>query len=273
MPRRSHSTNVRSSRWIGEQLGKFTGFVPVTRRTRAGDEAASCGPRSLTPTKSSSGTRTRRTTTMMCSARCSEPARTERRKPRRTPRPCARPVPGRQRDDGGSAAWALVHRCTNAARPGGGQCRSATAGAAFVAETLRSTPPVWGIPRTPTKAGVTPRHGRDHDTRRGARARPSMSAASTAIEAGSTRCSSIRRATMFASKEQQRSLLPFGLGPRGCIGQHSRMAEMRAILPVLAQRGDIAIDGEVSENPSFALRVQPALTGRLLPPGAPRGPA
>jgi cytochrome P450 len=62
-------------------------------------------------------------------------------------------------------------------------------------------------------------------------------------------------------KEQSRSLLPFGLGPRGCIGQHMAMAEMSAALPVLARRGAVTVDGTITEDPNFALRVRGGLTG------------
>ena len=66
-----------------------------------------------------------------------------------------------------------------------------------------------------------------------------------------------------AAKEQQRSLLPFGLGPRGCIGQHLAMAEMSAVLPALARRGDVVVDGPITEDASFSMRVRGGLRGRF----------
>ena len=56
----------------------------------------------------------------------------------------------------------------------------------------------------------------------------------------------------------------FGLGPRGCIGQHLALAELNAVIPSLARRGDVSIDGPVVEDASFALRVRGGLRGRLV---------
>jgi hypothetical protein len=39
---------------------------------------------------------------------------------------------------------------------------------------------------------------------------------------------------------------------------------MEAVLPALARRGDVRVDGEVSEDASFALRVRGGLRGRLV---------
>ena len=61
---------------------------------------------------------------------------------------------------------------------------------------------------------------------------------------------------------RQRALLPFGLGPRGCIGQHLALAEINAVLPALARRGDVVVDGPIVEDAGFALR----------DPGRPPGP-
>ena len=71
-----------------------------------------------------------------------------------------------------------------------------------------------------------------------------------------------------ASKEQQRALIPFGLGPRGCIGQHLALAEMNAVVRALARRGDVEVDGPIAEDPSFALRVRGGLRGRFVTPFA-----
>jgi cytochrome P450 len=60
-------------------------------------------------------------------------------------------------------------------------------------------------------------------------------------------------------------LLPFGLGPRGCIGQYLALAEMEAVLPALARRGDVVIDGDSDDDASFALRVRGGLRGRMVP--------
>jgi cytochrome P450 len=171
-------------------------------------------------------------------------------------------------------SWAIVHAARNPDAWAKVRADPASHTLPFLDESLRLTPAVWGIPRTPTKAGVTV-------TANGVTSRVRRGQVTTVYLRGINhdpklwpdplRFDPSRRHA--DDKEQQRSLIPFGLGPRGCIGQHLAMAEMRAILPVLAQRGDIEIDGKVRENPSFALRVQPALTGRVIPSGAPRDPA
>jgi cytochrome P450 len=61
-------------------------------------------------------------------------------------------------------------------------------------------------------------------------------------------------------------LLPFGLGPRGCIGQQLALAEMYAVLPALARHGDVVVEQSVNENPRFALRVDGGLKGRFVAP-------
>ena len=65
------------------------------------------------------------------------------------------------------------------------------------------------------------------------------------------------------NRRQERSLIPFGLGPRGCIGQHLAMAEMVAVLPILARHGDIRVEHDISEDASFAMRVAGGLRGRF----------
>jgi cytochrome P450 len=134
----------------------------------------------------------------------------------------------------------------------------------FINETLRLTPAVWGVPRTPTRAGVTLTAG-DLTTRvrRGRVATVYLRGINRDQTPGTTRCASTHPATTPPPKEQHRSLLPFGLGPRGCIGQHLAMAEMIAALPALARHGNITIEGTVTEDPSFALRILGGLNGRF----------
>ena len=147
---------------------------------------------------------------------------------------------------------------------GEGPADPETKAPAFLDESLRLTPAVWGIPRTPTKAGVTvTANGVTSRVRRGQVTTVYLRGINHDPKLWSDPLRFDPSRLHADDKEQQRSLIPLASVHRGCIGQHHEMAEMRAILPVLAQRGDITIDGEVSENPSFALRVQPALTGRL----------
>ena len=134
----------------------------------------------------------------------------------------------------------------------------------YIAETLRLTPAVWGIPRTPTKPGTTITAGTVTErVRRGQVATIYLRGINRASETWSDplRFDPARHDT--GPKEQQRALLPFGLGPRGCIGQHMALMEMNAIVPALARHGDVTIEGEITEDARFALRVGGGFRGRF----------
>jgi cytochrome P450 len=134
----------------------------------------------------------------------------------------------------------------------------------FATESLRLNPAVWGIPRTPNRAGA------------------SLAAGGITTRVRRTQLANIylrginRHPKMWPDplvfdpsrhdgddKEARRALIPFGLGPRGCIGQHLALAEITAALPVLARRGDIVINGAVTEDAGFALRIKGGLRGRF----------
>jgi len=68
------------------------------------------------------------------------------------------------------------------------------------------------------------------------------------------------------TRAQERVSLPFGLGPRGCIGQHLAIAEMLSVLPALARHGDIHIDGDPVPDPVFTLRARGGVVGRFSSP-------
>jgi cytochrome P450 len=134
----------------------------------------------------------------------------------------------------------------------------------FLNETLRLHPAVWGIPRSPTKAGTTlTTDGNPFRVRRGQ--------VTTIYLRGMHRDPTTWDEPLrfdptrheCGAKEQQRSLLPFGLGPRGCIGQHLALAEMSAVLPALARLGTLTVDGPIAEDANFALRVRGGLRGRF----------
>ncbi len=142
----------------------------------------------------------------------------------------------------------------------------------FVEETLRLTPAVWGFSRRPKRRGlvlageVVARtgvvtvylRGMNRDPNRWTEPlafRPARHSASTDDGGSDT--------------EGRAALLAFGLGPRGCIGQHLAMAEMIEVLPRLAALGDVRIDQAVVEDPSFALRVKGGLQACFVPVAAP----
>lgn len=147
--------------------------------------------------------------------------------------------------------------------------------APYLDESLRLSPAVWGIPRTPNKPGVTiSAAGITTRVRRGQLATVYLRGMNR--DAGTwtdpMRFDPSRHCT--DSKELQRSLLPFGLGPRGCIGQHLALAEMSAVLPALARHGNVVLDGPVVADARFALRVRDGLRGHFAAPdNADRQPA
>jgi cytochrome P450 len=144
---------------------------------------------------------------------------------------------------------------------------------AFVAETLRVSPPAWGLTRTPTRGGVSLR--RDDGPVR-VRRPGVVTVYLRAIHRDASvwpdplRFDPTRHAT---DGHGVRTLIPFGLGPRGCIGQHLALAELRAITPALARRGDVEISGPVVEDASFSLRPRGGLRGRFVACPGPRSEA
>jgi len=140
----------------------------------------------------------------------------------------------------------------------------------FVNETLRVTPAVWGIPRTPTASGMVVR-ARDTElpVRRSGVATINLRGIhrDPLVWTDPARFDITRHDPVAAAhdaNDRQRALLSFGLGPRGCIGQQLAIAEMRAVLPALARRGDLVIDDAIVADPEFALRVRGGLHGRFV---------
>ena len=131
----------------------------------------------------------------------------------------------------------------------------------FAAETLRLSPPAWGIPRSPV----------------GAR-RAELGSGSLRVQVWPLQMVAINLYGMgrdesvwpdastfdpgrhlHLSKTQERALLAFGLGVRGCIGQHMALSELDAALGALASHGDIDIDGTPVGHPTFSLKVRGGL--------------
>ena len=126
---------------------------------------------------------------------------------------------------------------------------------------------MWGIPRVTTKAGTTITSGRvTARVRRGQPVNVYLRGINRdpALWEDPLRFDPARHSR--SGSEQHRALFPFGLGSRGCIGQHLAMAELNAVLPALAGHGDVVVEGDAVENPTFALRVRGGLRGRFVPP-------
>jgi enediyne biosynthesis protein E7 len=161
-------------------------------------------------------------------------------------------------------SWVLVHAAAHPAAWTKVRKEPAAHTAAFITETLRVSPAVWGIPRTPKRPGVTL-------TAAGITTRVRRGQLATVYLRGLNRDASLWSDPLRfdpdrhieAAKAASRALLPFGLGPRGCIGQHLALAELTAVVPALARRGPVTVDGPIIEDPNFALRIRGGLTGRF----------
>ncbi len=161
-------------------------------------------------------------------------------------------------------SWALVHAAQNPKAWAAVRAAPDARTASFLTESLRLSPAVWGIPRTPNRSGMT------------------LTAAdvTTRVRRGQLATIYIRGINRDPkqwtdplrfdptrhdqeSTEARRSLLPFGLGPRGCIGQHLALAELSAALPGFAKHGNVTVDGEAIEDAGFALRIRGGLKARF----------
>ena len=258
-------------RWVGERLGELTGFIPLAfGKTGAGDARAPRGPRCVRrgSDHSGSGERSRRRRRAGRAARGA--ARREDADSRKQLRGHVLGLFLAGNETTQSAlSWVLVDGARAPDEWAKVRDDPDACAMPFITESLRLTPAVWGIPRVPTTAGVSLASG-DVSTRvrRGQLATVYL----RAINRDPVRWEDPMRFDPSrhagASKEQQRALIPFGLGPRGCIGQHLALAEMNAVLRALARRGDVEVEGPVAEDPSFALRVRGGLRGRFVAPFA-----
>jgi cytochrome P450 len=255
-------------RWVGVQLGKLTGFLPIAigersrvmRRHRAvldayADEVIARTQRSA------------RTDDDVLGALLHA-------------RPGGKPLaPDELRTHvlglflagnettGAALSWTLVHAARSPEEWEKVRADPGASALPFINETLRLSPAVWGIPRVPNRAGVTvSAAGTTTRIRRGQLATIYLRGINrdATIWADPMRFDPARHGT--GDKDQARALIPFGLGPRGCIGQHLALAEMRAVVPAFAARGDVTIDGPVREDPGFATRIAGGLRGRLTAP-------
>lgn len=150
--------------------------------------------------------------------------------------------------------WALVHASCHS-EPWQRLRDDPTSVRPFVLETLRLTPAAWGLSRTPASRGAVLTSG---DISQRVRRPLVVSVYLRCINRDPDLWPDPLRfdPDRFESPDHDhlQSLVPFGLGPRSCIGQHLAMAELVALLPLLARRGNVTLDHEPTEDAQFALR-------------------
>lgn len=165
--------------------------------------------------------------------------------------------------------WAMVH---GAANPSEWAALRDDPGAVgnYVAETLRLHPPAWSMNRSAVQDGQQLSAGH-HIARFRRRYILNINIwglnRDAAIWPDAPAFVPSRHAHL--TKQQERAFLPFGLGARGCIGQHLAMTEMLTALPLLARHGDVSIEGDPAPDPTFTLRALGGLRGRFVPSGRP----
>lgn len=162
--------------------------------------------------------------------------------------------------------WAMVHGAAHPEKWAALRNDPSTVGP-YIDETLRLRPQAWGISRSTRlstedvvvadrRYRVLPHHGViinvwgiNHDPKlwpHPERFEPSRQ--------------------LDLTKAQERASFPFGLGPRGCIGQQLAMTEMLAVLPALARRGEVRLERQPIPDPVLTLRAAGGLRGTFTAP-------
>jgi enediyne biosynthesis protein E7 len=255
-------------RWVGERLGELTGFIPIALGARAkamGEHRAALNAYA-DEVIARARTRSEGADDVLGALMRARPAGSTLEPDQLRKHVLGLFLAGNE-TTAAALAWAVVHGTRSPmewARLRDDPARTT----AFLTESLRLNPAVWGIPRAPRQARVTM-------TANGITTRVRRGQLATVYLRGINRNANIWPEPLrfdpsrhdADSKEQQRALLPFGLGPRGCIGQHLALAEMNAVLPALARHGDVTVEEPVTEDARFALRVKGGLKGRFTPVG------
>jgi cytochrome P450 len=165
---------------------------------------------------------------------------------------------------GASLSWALVYGAQN---PDTFQALCSPQGDAhaYVLESIRLSSCAWSLTRVSTR-DVTLSTDR-HSTAVGRRSPVIVYLRgmnrSPAVWTEPNQFDPLRHAT--GGDSHRKAFIPFGLGARGCPGQQIAIAELEAAVPAIARRGRVVIEGDVAEDPLFAIRVRGGLRGRIEP--------
>jgi cytochrome P450 len=251
-------------RWVGQQLGQLNGFLPVAIGTRAREmKGHRAALRAYADEVVARAQAKPHTDDVLGALMRAQPSGRSLTRSELRGHVLGLFLAGNE-TTAAALSWALVHAANAPDEWAAVRSDPSRKTLPFVTESLRLTPAVWGIPRTPNRARVTlTAGGVTTRVRRGQLATVYLRGINRDPTTWSDPMQFLPARHEPADKDQQRSLLPFGLGPRGCIGQHLAMAEISAAVPALARRGDIRIEGEIAEDASFSLRVRGGLHGRI----------
>ncbi len=161
-------------------------------------------------------------------------------------------------------AWAVVHGAENPSE--WAKLRTnATYAEPFITESMRLNPTVWAFARRARRGSTIDGH----------KTTPLSDMAVVYLRGMNRRADLWENPLAFlpsrhigSDSAQKRSIQTFALGPRMCIGMHLAMAEMCAVLPAMAQLGDVVLESTPEPDPHFATRARGGIIARLTNPPA-----
>jgi cytochrome P450 len=161
-------------------------------------------------------------------------------------------------------AWAVVHGAENPSE--WAKLRvDATYAEPFITESMRLNPTVWAFARQTRRGGKIAGH---ETTFLSNMAVVYLRGMNRRADLWDNPLAFLPSRHIGSDSAQKRSIQTFALGPRMCIGMHLAMAEMCAVLPAMAQLGDVVLESTPVPDPHFATRAKGGIIARFTNPSA-----